>query len=484
MVNKEERTENALLVLLALLGVGLILYFFFLVGPQWDVTAHYLSGRALLSPEFYSASFSHIMDQNAGIYFEQFRSPFSEFLFAGVYLVLQNQDLTYIIYELLLFALFFLAVRFFARKTGRSRAERLVLYAVLLTPYFILFPLVINSTEIISASMLIFALAYMSENDGRAGLFLGLASLSKYISLAFLPLVFLLRPKKQMAIGLLLEAAAILPWLAFNQALFGNPLLSYEYAFGDVISSAMPTSIPLVPFLFAVGAPAIFAILAFAARGGETSVVQRARRALASLTQERRVLLAFLIIAAFAFAYVARYHEFTDQARWGYALAVAVSIPAAAYFFTARRRIEAWTRRHARPLGRLNVQTLALILSIAIMLLGYLYVFVGYQLNPNFLRYNVLYQSSVFAQAKAEVQALGYSNCLIVSNAWISLLYENMTVYSPYSAQNDSYPILMFRITGVDPSLIKGLGSANVLYSNQDFEVLATRNATCIAPAS
>lgn len=178
-------------------------------GLSWDFSVYVLNGRYLLwDGLYYDWNVAPVVPVLLGL-FQPF-GPLAEYMF------------------ILLASLVWLAACLkFADSFG---LDRRILYVLALNPAVLVFGLR-NGTELLAASMLLLFLSeWFARKKARGALALAVATLVRYPSMIFAPLL-LTADWKKFVKGILLAACLISTWLAFNWAVAGNPLASIENSF-------------------------------------------------------------------------------------------------------------------------------------------------------------------------------------------------------------------------------------------------------------
>lgn len=178
---------------------------------SWDFKAHLMNGIYIFS---------------SGQYFEVYRAPLSPF-FLGLFSKFLGPFFAEYSFLLFFTALFFISSYIFARIFD---IKPVIFIAILLNIYTLRYGL-INSTEMLSLIFLELFVASIIKPDffkvkGASGLFIGLASLARYTSVIFLPLIIFKGKLKDNLYDIGLFFVSWIPWLIFNLKLFGNSLTS------------------------------------------------------------------------------------------------------------------------------------------------------------------------------------------------------------------------------------------------------------------
>ncbi|MDE1868917.1 MAG: hypothetical protein KGH60_03055 [Candidatus Micrarchaeota archaeon] len=458
-----ERQRLALAGGIVAAGLALLLLLYFIQGPAWDLVTHYLNAKGFMSQFFLSKAYAiqgSLTIQNGTTYIEIFRDALSPSIFMLLIPIFSNPILPYLI---LVYAMFAASILVMARQ---MRMDYLVSLALFISPYFIMLSLFINSEELLSVIFMLIALGLLYKKHPVAGLFIGLAGLGKETALIFLPMVVFLGGSRKVMAGLALFVAVTAPWLAFNAYFFGSPIASYVAAIDVNVLGNAPLSVPLIPFLGAIAYP--IAILAF---GLSILGAKRARAALSAFMRRdiARLLLVFLVLSVVASTAVSLRKGQFDQLRYGYLIAMAVCVIAAAI-------LDKWSS------DRGFVARIAMA-AIAVAAASCLYYLLVTAPGTNSLAYNANNPGSVLSQAKAELASLGYANCRVVSNAWPYMIYEGVGAYAPYSFNSSvgSYPIVAFgNGYGVPLSSIINLDASKTAYSSNSFSILLPSKAMCV----
>lgn len=201
---------------------------------------------------------------NGGSYYEISRPPLVPFILYA----LGTSLLSEYIFIILASALFLYST---VRAADRMKIRRDIFYLFSLSP-MVLFYGLLNGTELLSLALFELFFIYLTDKPGKnslkapvlSGLFLGLAVLTRYGFLIFLPLILSSRHPKKILTTLAVFAAMLVPWLAFNFLTTGNMLTSiadsfalnfkYRYYFTQPVSlSHILTAISFLLPLFVLG---------------------------------------------------------------------------------------------------------------------------------------------------------------------------------------------------------------------------------------
>ncbi|MCW6160406.1 MAG: hypothetical protein LVQ95_04960 [Candidatus Micrarchaeales archaeon] len=471
-----EKPELILITILIGLSVFSLALAYSQLGPGWDLIAHYLNGRSLSNPAFYQCLLNPVCNQynqNPLFYFESYRAPIAGFTLAALYLVFQGSAAIAAYLALLLVA-YFLVIRFVARKL---EVNELLAYAFLISPVFLYTSMVAGSEEMVSLLFLFVAIGLLARKSVWFGLFLGLATLGKYPTLALIPMLFLMFKPKKILYASVLFAIAIAPWLIFSTVFFQNPLASYELSLAIAHNNAGPFSINIGSFITVVLYPIV--IGAFAALfiyKKRKAIVESARRHIPKrdliswMQKDSRlylytILFTFLILSLIATLAIAPYYDIFTQVRYGYLLFASSGLLVIAVVNDLRK----YTRRN------LPAACGALSALLFVLLVAYLELFA---VIPS-----ISATSGVYSSAQAELTALGFQNCRIVSNDWVLMLYRNVSAFSQFdkNVSSLSYPVLLFKNGTESTNLyaVRDLQNASIAYDSYYYEVLLPQNYMC-----
>ncbi len=192
------------------LTTSIILFFFqFNLLTNWDMLVRILNANYLF---------------HGGYYFEPARAVLESFLigvfsfFMGNYAVYGFMALSTVV--------FFLSAW---RLSAAFGLDSLLFLTVLMNPYVLLYGMS-NGSELLILAFLMLYVAAIKTKSYLAGLFFGLAFMSKYYAVYFLPLMVFLVERdviqsiKRLGINLLTLFAVLLPYFVFNLVYFGNLL--------------------------------------------------------------------------------------------------------------------------------------------------------------------------------------------------------------------------------------------------------------------
>lgn len=464
----------ALIFAVLLCAALLLILFYTYLGPEWDLLAHYTNAQSLANPSFYSCFFSTgcvFTTQNSAFYFEPFRAPMSSLIIALLILMAKNYALQFYIAFAFIFYLFALYVAIKLMKL-----DPLITVSVFLSPFILYFALLANSAEILSLSFALIGISLLVRKSPLAGLFFGLASLSKYITLILLPLMLLLYKPKKVLAAIALFILPVLPWLAVNKIAFGSFVLSYTEAFSIVSSSIFTKGISAQALLVILSYTVIFSIavlLTTLILGRKHGVAAMFRKARSSIIKSNAAIVAvmLLVLSAASYVYIAYDRDVFTQIRFGYMLYGSLSLcMALAFSYLAKVR---WNRALPLVIGSISVIIILYTIASTMSILSY---------KPALSIWNPVYYN-----AAQTLDTLGYGNCNVVSNDWIYMLHLGIHAFSPfYTNQSEyAYPIIAFynATAATDASSISDISNSIAVYKSEDFSILLPKNYTCINPS-
>lgn len=508
---KHTTLEMLLLVIIAVLPILIFITIIHLVGPQWDLTVRYLSGRTLVN---FLINHNHISAQAAFVgefsnnllyYFEPYREPLSTPIFALLSVIFHKSVLPYII-------LIYLVYLFAIYELGKElKIDRLILFAVFVNSYVIYFFFVPNGGEGLSIIFVMLGLVYLLKKKPVSGLFFGLASIAKYPSIILFPLVLLLDDRKKTMQAILLELLPVLVWGGvIDYLLYGVPFFSYFESIGASGIAAGPSAISLIAVLKVIGYPAIFA-----AMGIIFLLINREKlKFKLKLDYNSKVLIAFTALAGICYLIILPHNDPLTQSRYGYLFAAALLTLAALLLTYVMRK----------PNGQMLKYVVA-IAAIAMLCYALYYTYATNNI-PSVAYYNPDNPNTVYSHAWNELDSMGFGDCRFVSNAWVPMIYSGYDAYSPfilytsgvitpivkhilnstglnptnstvngliakygphnstinytaYADEEERYPIVVFRWSGVPPSFITNLNGSTLAYADQNISIYLPKNASC-----
>lgn len=507
--NKHTTLETLLLIIIALLPLLIMYAIVHFSGPSWDITVRYLSGRTVvnflthhISPK---AAFAGEFSNNLLYYFEPYREPLSILIFALLSLIFQKSILPYIIliYLVYLFALYELS--------KELKINKLVLFSVFVNSYVIYFFFIPNGGEGLSIIFVILGLVYLLKKRSISGLFFGLASIAKYPSLILFPLVLLLDDNDKKFKAIVLELVPVLIWGGFvDYLLYGVPFFSY---FESIAASSIATG-PSVVSLFAVvkvlAYPAVFAFVAIL-----YLLIKKDKLKLKlNLDYKWKVIVGFVVLAGICYLIILPHNDPLTQSRYGYLFATALLVPVAILLNYSVQKSNGHMLKYVVAIGTIAILAYAL--------------YSTYVTNnaPAIAYYNPTSNNNIYQHAENELSIMGFGDCRFVSNAWVPMIYSGYDSYSPfilytsnvitpivkhildttglnntnasvngiierygphnstvnyttYAKEEESYPIVVLKWTGVPKSFIINLNQSKLVYDDQNVSIYLPRNASC-----
>jgi hypothetical protein len=504
------KANRCLSVALVLLPLLFFLVAYLTYGPYWDVVAHYLNGKTIINLIGGNINPLHLLSGENGYnlryYFEPYRAPVEYLLFAALSTVFKNPILPYFIvaYALFLFAIL--------KLSEEARMDMALLLLLFVNASVVFFWFMVNGEEILSIIFAILGIVYLIKDRPVSGLFFALSVLGKYPALVLLPMVFLLTTRKKIVSGIAFELLALLPFFAFNYLLYGFPITTLFLSFQASAASYIPAAVSWGAMLDVFGYPlAILIIVVTFVRLCRKNAIKTPNLGFRKMDRTERILAVLLVLSVVDFFLTALYHDAVTQTRYGYLLLFSLILILA----------------HAlSPIVRADERLRLVLLCFGMLAFATVILTTAYGLNNGVAHYyNYDNPDSIYSNASAVLDGLGYGNCRVVSNAWVPLLYLNVDAYSPFASpehynasisqvfaitnsikvgasapllesatnntleivnqnsfpryDSDAYPIIVFKHTGVSPGLIVNLNSSSVLYDGPDIAVLAPMNVTC-----
>lgn len=225
---------------------------------------------------------------------------------------------------IVLYLIFALSVWIFS---SALKVDKLLSYALMLSPFFIYFSILVNGTEILSVSFLLITLGLLYKKSPLAGLFLGLAALSKYPNLIFLPLLLFSGNRKKIVTAFLLLVLVTIPWLAFNYTFYGNPLYAYLSSVSLNVTSNNPISIPIVPFLMGLVLPMLFFFVGLAHMKSK-NIKEIPIKLKSALKGNRftKISVAFSCLAILGYFVITLHTDYFGQIRYAYLIYTSASL--------------------------------------------------------------------------------------------------------------------------------------------------------------
>lgn len=354
----------------------------------------------------------------------------------------------------------------------------LLLSALLFAPYIIRWDVLLNSQEILSLVVALFAVGLIIKRDSKAGIALALLGLSKYPGLILLPMIILLWDKKKILKASILFALTTAPWLLFNQVYFGNAFLGYWVSISAVAQNTSTitfTGLLNVIILYPIVILLLFvSISVIKSRKELTNILKNLNiSTFADLDRRYKIIFVYLFLSLLGTLEV--YAKVGDPQRFGYLLYGSLSILVALF-------IESKILENAKiNLGsyKVNISNIApyLVLSLSAIILLLLYASV---ISNNSQPWFYGTKDPEIVNAVSILVSHNFSNCATVSNAWPLLNYYHVVAYEPTicNASMEQYPTVLFRNIGPDDYCGK-LINYSVISPSLNYSIYVPGNYVC-----
>lgn len=153
---------------------------------------------------------------------------------------------SYAVYAFIAVTIFLFA--FSLKEFASAFKSDFYLTLLLLMSPFIIFYGIKNGSDLFVMSFIILFVVYVKKKSPLSGLFMGLAFLSKYYAILFIPiLLFMLRKNRKdithFFLAILILIATLIPYFVYNFIEFGNFIFTFAMAFLDFtveVSNSMP----------------------------------------------------------------------------------------------------------------------------------------------------------------------------------------------------------------------------------------------------
>lgn len=204
--------ENKWVFVLFILSTFIFLYQHS-IALSWDFASY------ILNAKYWFAN---------GNYFEPLRAPLMPFIL-GIFSFFgwKISEYLYIVFVSFLFMLSSIKL------AGSLKFNKNIFYILSLNFYVLLTGL-INGTELLSLVFLEFFLASLIKNK-NSGIFLGLASLSRYTCISLFPLLIFHKNLKSIIKNFILFVIPFTPWFVYNYIVFGNMFMSIADSYANNI---------------------------------------------------------------------------------------------------------------------------------------------------------------------------------------------------------------------------------------------------------
>lgn len=177
---------------------------------SWDFNAFVMNGEYLF---------------NNGKYFEIWDPPLPGILISIFSLF--GRKLSEYLFIILISFLFLVSSVLLSRALNFNSR---VFYLLSVSPY-VLFNGLTNGSELLSLVLIELFVVFLIKKSWIAGIFLGLACLTRYNFFIFLPLVLLLKNYRKIALNIFFFVITIIPWLLYNYFNYGNLFTSIADAY-------------------------------------------------------------------------------------------------------------------------------------------------------------------------------------------------------------------------------------------------------------
>jgi len=432
--------KNFLVVALFVLSTALFVYQHY-TNLSWDFSAYVLNAKYL---------FYH------GAYFESLRTPVAPVLLAVflIFGVIGEHLYIILVSALFMYANIKLSDAVFKRwaleeKIGKEFC-RVVLYTFSLS-FFTLIYATAAGTELLSLAFFELFLAMMLT--GRvSGWYLGLAFLSMYSFILYLPLLLVNRKIKKIGYNILGFAVVTAPWLIFNYAHFGNPFASIidAYANNILFRQYLMQAFDYKQILTVMGW-----FLPFAAIGAVLAIFSLFAAKKEWFSRNKPV----IFFSVLAFLVLWDYNNIPlKQIRYLFNLTLPVA-------FFCSFGVIALCSRVKMLISRKN---LVIFILIALFILN---LFSAYAYINGAGNYD-----DKFYSAGSDIKKLGIENCEILSPQWVLITYFTENVYALggnniKSSLDNNKIVLIFKneVTMDDEFTLGQLDIYKRLYETKDY---------------
>ncbi len=436
--------ENKLLCFI--FGITTLLFFYqHLKNISWDFSAYVLNAKYL----FFN-----------GTYYETLRPPLAPVIL-GLFLIfgaIGEYFYIFLVSLLFLYANVSLADCCFDKFVKKDKIEkkwiRLLFYFFSLGAFTLQYS-ISSGTELLGLALL--ELFITSIIKGKvSGYYLGLAFLSRYSVLIFLPLMILNKNIKKIILNFLTFFGTIFPWLLFNYIHWGNPFTSIIDSYVNNIlfrqylyQSFNPLQILTISNLFL---PFILIGLII----GLFSILIKRQ----NWFEENKIIFLFLFLTSLIL------YDYKNiplkQIRYLFNL----TLP---FAFFSTYGVLFLTKINKLPKKIIKISLIILFIVNYFSILSVVNLTKGY--------------SSQFYSASSKVKELNIENCEILSPHWVLVSYFTENVYplgrnEISSSLSKNKIILIFKKeTTIDDLFNKGeLIKNRVLYENEDYSFLIGQN--------
>lgn len=238
---KEFLINNKVIVFLFILSTSFFLYQHS-TNFSWDFTSYVLNSQYVLEE---------------GDYYEHYRPPLMTFLLAFLSIfTLPAAEYIFILLVSLLFVYTTISL------ASASNIDKKLFYLFSLSPFVLLHGL-INGTELLSLALFELFLIFTIKGKPYAGLFLGLAALTRYNFIIFFILIFISKDIKKIIKNVFFFILPFIPWLVYSFYKTGNIFTSFAdlYAIGFKFREYINLQVNILDFLWISGLLILLAII-------------------------------------------------------------------------------------------------------------------------------------------------------------------------------------------------------------------------------
>lgn len=438
--------ENKIVLALFLVSTLFFLYQHY-ISFSWDFAVYVMNAKYWFA---------------GGSYFEPLRPPLMPFILS--ILSVFGWIAAEYIYLILVSALF----AYSSVKLAESlKMDKNIFYLLSLNVYVLMVGL-INGTELLSLALFeLFTAALISKKC--SGHWLGLACLSRYNIVSFLPLLVFHKSIRKIIKNAVLFSIPFIPWFIYNYAKFGNIFMSIADIYANNIKFRGYIQ---QPFDFAhVSMVANFLMLFLAA--GLIYVIYlllsdlckaKSFRKLAGFIFEKRKAEIIMVVVFFGTLY-----GYSGIPIKGYRYLFNLTMPVVYFSITGINYISSKSR----------IPKLKFALVSAVVLLNIVSV-------PSLLEMHS--KPDIYADSIERMESLGINDCALKSNAWVFLNYLGRTSHDyPWDRLvghyiDEGYYILLFYRIG-EPVYSRNstfVHSFPVVYENEEYIILG--NTSKCAP--
>jgi len=390
--------KNKYILLIFLLATLFFIAQHFLVF-SWDFISYVLNAKHLF---------------NGGLYFETFRPPLTSLLI-GVIAQCTGYATAEIVYILLVSILFCIGSLLLA---GLLNFNKEIFYLLLLTP-IVLFYGLLNGTELLFLTFLIFGIYFILKNNWASGLFLGFAALTRYAGIVFGVLLLFNKGICNKIKAILIFIVTFIPWGIYNYVQYGNFFTSIaDQYFQNVISRIGIEQTPkLIHFIYNQSLLLVLTVI------GLCFVIYsifKSKQKINKLINLKVSIMMLFILFCTIYSYFSI--PFKD-ARYLFAIA----LPIGYFTYIGLIIFITWLRnKHKQPkyIRLSDLKKLYWVLIILLLVLSFGILYTNYSSDK--------YLNTRYSSAVDIINSNNLQNCLMYSNNWIFFTYiDNNVVLLP-----------------------------------------------------